>query len=167
MKSRSWFGVCVLLGGCRAYQQPFNERVFMVEAPVTQAAAASTSTWQPQEYHSAALRSPFALPGDRQSFASALPMATPCANADVQLAAPDALGFPLEQLRLKGVIGHGQQQSALIAAPSGQIRLVTIGDKLGTQAGTVLRVTADSVEIQPQCQMTTIHLTFAAHEEKQ
>lgn len=67
-------------------------------------------------------------------------------NVDVS---KDSLqAYPLDTLRLVGVIRQGSKVSALISQPTGQINTVRVNDVIGNKKARVLRILDHSIKIE-------------------
>ena len=55
--------------------------------------------------------------------------------------------FPLEQLRLRGVVVHTASPRALIEGPDGVSHLARVGDWIGTSWGRIAAIRQDGVQV--------------------
>ncbi|NAW67894.1 fimbrial protein [Vibrio sp. V27_P1S3P104] len=145
MKNRFYFllgGVCAwLLVGCQANDDSLDDYLRMVELEtqkqVTQLAPAVH--FQAFHYGQHGKREPFVLPQE------ALVQNQSVTKSDCwQPAARNKSGalerYPLNQLRLRGVISSGGHISALIQTPNGTVVNVKAGQYIGLNNGRITRV---------------------------
>lgn len=133
--------VLLALLGCKANQDDLTSYVAQVEREsrkeMTKLKPILEFKVSPYEQHKG--REPFVLPKE------ALVQNQPMANADCWQPAPRAKNgplerYPLQQLRLKGVMSSGGSVSALVQTPNGNVVKVKAGQYVGNNNGKVTRV---------------------------
>ncbi len=91
-------------------------------------------------YDPKVLRAPFELP--KEAMIATQPIVRKdCWQPPSRMRSGKLEKFPLNQLRLKGVIGMGSTVSGLIQAPNGTVYKVALGEYLGRNNGKVTQVT--------------------------
>lgn len=144
MKNRSLLVVWVatLLVGCQANDESLTDFIRGVE---NQARRDVEKLKPADEYVAVAydpqiLRAPFELP--REATIATQPIARKdCWQPPSRARSGKLEKFPLNQLRLKGVMGIGNTVSGLVQAPNGTVYKVAPGQYLGRNNGKVTQVT--------------------------
>ncbi|MCA0937680.1 pilus assembly protein PilP [Vibrio alginolyticus] len=144
MKNRSLLVVWVatLLAGCQANDESLTDFIRGVE---NQARRDVEKLKPADEYVAVAydpkvLRAPFELP--REATIATQPIARKdCWQPPSRARTGKLEKFPLNQLRLKGVMGIGNTVSGLVQAPNGTVYKVAPGQYLGRNNGKVTQVT--------------------------
>lgn len=144
MKNRSLLVVWVatLLTGCQANDESLTDFIRGVE---NQARRDVEKLKPADEYVAVAydpkvLRAPFELP--REATIATQPIARKdCWQPPSRARTGKLEKFPLNQLRLKGVMGIGNTVSGLVQAPNGTVYKVAPGQYLGRNNGKVTQVT--------------------------
>lgn len=97
-------------------------------------------------YTSSELRSPFGLPSSDDY--SQQPVAQPgCIQPDNKREKQPLEQYALDNLKMRGTLGHADQLWALIEASDQSLHRISINDRLGLFHGKVIAVQADSIEI--------------------
>ncbi len=144
MKNRSLLMVCIatVLMGCQANDESLTDFIKGVE---NQARRDVEKLKPAEEYVAVAydpkvLRAPFELP--REATIATQPIARKdCWQPPSRARSGKLEKFPLNQLRLKGVMGIGSTVSGLVQAPNGTVYKVAPGQYLGQNNGKVTQVT--------------------------
>jgi len=77
----------------------------------------------------------------------------PGPNVKADIHQPEELeGFPLESLKMVGYLSMDNKAYAMISAPDGKLRNVTVGNYIGQNYGRVISVTETEVKIKEQVQ---------------
>lgn len=139
----------LFLAGCNANQDSLEAYISQVEAKARKdvTALAPILAFQIAEYQSHQAREPFVLPK------SALMSSQPAVKKDCwQPKSRRKNGklerYPLQNLRLKGVMSSGGQVSALVQTPAGTVVQVRSGQYIGLNNGRVTRVTPQFLVIK-------------------
>ena len=136
------------LVGCKANQDSLEDFVVQVEVQarkdVVQLVAASE--FIAAQYLQRTHRPPFELP--KEAVVLTQPKAKKnCWQPTRRSRTGKLEKFPLEQLRLKGVIGSGSQISGLVQTPKGNVVKVHKGQFIGLNSGRIAKVTSQYVLI--------------------
>ncbi|WP_242457984.1 pilus assembly protein PilP [Halomonas sp. YLGW01] len=100
--------------------------------------------YNPIAYDQADRRSPFrsSLPAPEQ-----VPEGSADLAPDLDRPREPLEAYPLEQLELVGTLNVANRPSALVRAPGGEVHRLTSGDRLGTDYGRIIGITARSVQM--------------------
>jgi hypothetical protein len=79
------------------------------------------------------LRDPFSLPSVE--------------NGDAKIKRPELTLFPVNELKLNGVITGPKKLRAMISAPNGKTFFVKIGDMIGLRNGRVTQIRSDAITV--------------------
>jgi type IV pilus assembly protein PilP len=97
-------------------------------------------------YTSSELRSPFSLPSPEAY--NQLPVHQPgCIQLDNQREKQALEQYAVDNLKMRGTLGHADQLWALIEASDQSMHRITINDRLGLFHGKVIAVKPDYIEI--------------------
>ncbi len=144
MKNRSLLMVCIAtaLMGCQANDESLTDFIKGVENK----ARRDVEKLKPAEeyvavaYDPKVLRAPFELP--REATIATQPIVRKdCWQPPSRSRSGKLEKFPLNKLRLKGVMGIGNTVSGLVQAPNGTVYKVAPGQYLGRNNGKVTQVT--------------------------
>lgn len=137
-----------ILAGCKANQDSLEEFVVQVETRARKEVEelGPTSEFIAAQYQQRTHRPPFELPKE------AIVLAQPKVKKDCwQPSRRHRTGkleqYPLSQLRLKGVMGNGNQVSGLVQTPKGNVVKVQKGQFIGLNNGRITQVTSQYVLI--------------------
>lgn len=95
-------------------------------------------------YDQSGRRSPFLA---RQPEAEAAPEGASDLAPDPDRPLDPLEAYPLDQLELVGTLSVGNQPSALVRAPNGEVHRLTSGDHMGTDYGRIVSITEASVQL--------------------
>lgn len=148
MKNNVVVLVSVLLLGCQANDESLIDFIRDVETQARDDVIKlkPATAYQVVPYKASVRRTPFALPKEVHSVTQ--PMTTlDCWQPTSRASSEQLEHFPLERLRLKGVIGMGAQMSGLIQVPSGKVYRVQTGEYIGQNNGFVASISSDHLLI--------------------
>jgi type IV pilus assembly protein PilP len=97
-------------------------------------------------YSSSELRSPFSLPSV-QTFNQAPVQQPGCFQPDQQREKQPLEHYALDNLTMRGTVGHAKQLWALIEAADHSVHRITVNDRLGLFYGKVIAVRPDYIEV--------------------
>jgi len=149
--NRLWLGGALLtaaaLAGCTPDMDDLNKYVASVKAR-------KSTQIEPIPQMKAYEPVPYVVEGRRDPFVAALPDRSSDVNAAASAVRPDLARnkepleeFPLDALRLSGVIRFNGRIYAMVKAPDGVIHRVTVGDHLGQNYGTINKVSEAEVNL--------------------
>ena len=137
-----------VVAGCKANQDSLEDFVVQVEARARKDVEqlGPTSEFVAVQYQQKTHRPPFELPKE------AIVLTQPKAKKDCwQPTRRSRTGklekYPLDQLRLKGVMGSGSQVSGLVQTPKGNVVKVQKDQFIGLNNGRITKVTSQYVMI--------------------
>ncbi|KJY82647.1 hypothetical protein TW81_12590 [Vibrio galatheae] len=149
MNSKPMLLIAIGLAGCQAEQESLAD--FLASAkrhaqtqvqPLQHTAVVSVA-----KYTAQGLRQPFELP-QSSGTASFQAQQKPCRQPDLFAYSGQFSRYPLSQLRFKGTMMRGDSISALIASPSGNVKRIESGQRLGEHQAKVKRVTKEYVLVE-------------------
>ncbi|NOH70788.1 hypothetical protein F0225_05435 [Vibrio pectenicida] len=89
-------------------------------------------------------RDPFSVP---LLFSEPYHQSSPCYSITAKTSVHTALVFPLEKLRLAGVIYRQSEYIAMIELPDGTLRAGEVGQEIGLNQAIIINITSDRLEI--------------------
>ena len=89
-------------------------------------------------------RDPFSVP---LLFSEPYHQLSPCYSMTAKTSVHTALVFPLEKLRLAGVIYRQSEYIAMIELPDGTLRSGVVGQEIGLNQAIIINITSDKVQI--------------------
>ncbi|OOE43653.1 hypothetical protein BZG13_05960 [Salinivibrio sp. ML323] len=135
-----------LLSGCHHDHTDIDQfmRQAKSHAEVSATRIPPAPTYQPLAF-SASGRDPFFLaPDSRQDLAAMGDCWQPTSGEQTS----PLTAVPLDQLQMTGSLTKGEQRQALMALPSGLVRKVKRGERLGPHHGRVIQVAPNQVRIK-------------------
>ncbi len=133
--------VCVSLVGCQANNDSLSDYIRQIEseARIDVAKLKPERKFLVAPYSPQSKREPFALP-EEATIASQPVARNDCWQPSKRKRSSKLERFPLNQLRLKGVMGTGSSVSGLVQAPNGTVYKVHAGQYIGQNNGKVTHV---------------------------
>lgn len=143
MRSKSLLtvGIVCVLAGCQANDESLSDFIRGVEDKARRDAEKlrPAEEYQVVAYDPVVMRAPFELP--KEAIIATQPeVRKDCWQPPVRKRTGKLERFPLSQLRLKGVMGVGNNVSGLVQAPNGTVYTIKPGQYLGRNNGKVTHV---------------------------
>ena len=141
-------GLLLLLSGCNdstAEQKEFIDQVKASSTPKIEPIPEMQS-YEPFQYSASNLRSPFVAP-QPEVIENKVVQVKNCLHPDPDRARDPLEKFPLDNLRMKGIIAKSDGRWALIEAVNQGLYRVKSGEYMGLYHGKVLAVNADHLEL--------------------
>lgn len=142
------FVALLILSGC--FDDTADIQQFMADAKANSSARIPplppVKAFEHLPYTSSELRSPFSLPSPEAY--NQLPVHQPgCIQLDNQREKQALEQYAVDNLKMRGTLGHADQLWALIEASDQSMHRITINDRLGLFHGKVIAVKPDYIEI--------------------